>query len=169
MKKRILIWFLVAALLLGGGVVLAYNVIWSGTANITIEPPTATPTPTVTLEPLEVTQVYVGLGNNGQHDGTVSGGVWSFSTSDDPTGQGTLYVQVYNPRTTSAELQSFVNGLSTPLGPTEIAPGVGVRAYKSDVTIGAGASVLFIFTISIDTAIATPGTISGVSLEIKEI
>ena len=157
--------------LMVGGVAFAYSVVWSGTAVITIDPPSATtttPPPTI-LAPLEVTEVYVGSGNNGQHDGTISGGVWSFSTSDDPSGQGTLYVKVYNPKTTSATLQSFINGVSTPLGSITIALGVEGRAYKAEAIIGPGVTVTFIFTINIDNSIAIPGTLPGISLEIREV
>ena len=169
--KQLMKILLVALLviLVWAGIALANSILWSGTANITIEQPTVTPTPTSTLTPLEVTEVYVGIGSGGQRDGTVVNGVWNFSTADDPTGNGTLYVKVHNPRTTEAIVQSFINGVSTPLNAVEIGIGVTGRAYRSEGTINPGQIMTFTFTINIDTAVASPGTLPGIALELREV
>lgn len=168
---KVLTGVAVAILLLSGGVALAYTVIWSGTASITIVEPsppaggggggTTPPEP----EPLYITYLH------SAGKGTYEDGVWTITL---PQGDSaSLYMMVNNPRNTDAVVEMLVNGESQEGIPqTElprIVPGVFIDvSWPLPLTIPANDHVGVSFYVDVSDN-ATLGVIPDVLLEIKEI
>lgn len=156
MKRKLVIALIVvavAALLFGGGV-LAYNVLWSGKARITIETPPIGIINGEETEALQITEVRdPGLG-------TFKDGVWTASLI---RGSSTsLYITVQNNGADYATVESFVNDKS---GDVEIAPGIivtpsGVHTIAPTFSYSVG------FGIIVGEE-AQPGTFPDVLLEIR--
>lgn len=151
---KVLITVVIAALLIGGGV-YAYNLIWSGTASITIVSPTPGPE-----FPLEVVSVRPTAG-------AFDDGVWTLTLK---RGQhAILYVDIKNPRSDVAVVQVTVNG---EWGEQQVylAPGVRIAfaiGPESTKAIPAGETET-VFWIVYAEATAESGTLSDVTLEIRE-
>lgn len=169
---KVLIGVVIAVLLLGTGVALAYTTLWSGTASITIEEVVVNggggggggdPPPPDPPLPLEVTEVFVTSGN-------ITDGVWTVTLH--PGDSTSLWVAVSNPRDTIAVIQARIDGNSTwPQGDhIELAPGVFMRtdSYGFTTSINPGSTGRVSFTISTATLGAEIGTIPDIRLEVWE-
>lgn len=171
MKRKlviILVTVIIAMLLFGGGA-LAYNVLWSGKASITIEAPTASIEGEAELA-LRVTEVSAVSG------GTFDDGFWTVSVKPGKT--ATLYITIENPRTTYAIVEQLVNGelqgafnwrLIDPEGDKlDIVLIAGTPNMGDGHVILAGESKTIMYQIRTGRD-AQPGVFPDVLLEIREI
>lgn len=163
---KVLVAVLIVALVLGSGIALAVNTIWSGTASITIE----------AAEPAG----GGGGGGGGGEDppapltvgavtatkGTIEAGVWTVTllTGDNAT----LQTHVSNPRDTEAWAELFTNGSMDDA--LVVAPGVTVKqrvGHGMTDVIAPGSSLIVEFIVNVATD-ADTGVLPDIALEIRE-
>lgn len=161
--KLILIGVVLALLLLGGGIALAYTQLWSGIASITIDSSVKSGgggggNPPAAPLPLKVSSVNA-------TKGTVVDGNWVVSLS--PGGTATLIVTIENPRDVLARIECLTD--NTTGGTIKLADDqVWLRGPGEDLIIPAGESYECKWELSC-TILAEPGALPDVRLSIREL
>lgn len=167
---KVLIAVVIAALVLGGGLALAVNTIWLGTASITIE----------VSEPAagggggggggdgeEITEpAPLTAGEISVTMGLIENGVWTVTLI--PGDNATLQTHISNPRDTEAWVELLTNGSTEDY--LTVAPGVAVKqrvGHGVVHSIDPGVSLIVEFIINVQEG-ADTGALPDIALEIRE-
>jgi len=148
---RALIITVVSALVIVGGI-YAYEALWSGKANITIEPPS-----TEGQGELEITDVEASP--NGNWDETTDS--WTVSIAQAEMAE--LIFTFVNNGGDACRIVTYIDGEKRDY--KEIAPGVFFHGIDYPLAAGAEVSRVFIIEATLE---AEPGTIPEIQLEIAQ-
>lgn len=169
MKKRLMksklmriVALAVIAILLLGGVVLAYTLIWEGGASITIEvpEPNGNGNGGVTPDPEPEPPLALEVGAITVTSGCITDGVWVVTLQ--PGESESITVDVFNPRDTYVDLQPLINREPSFL---QLGPGVIVEWFTESILPNSTGQVRFAITANVA---ATATAFPNVSLEIRE-